>query len=911
MRWLLRRLAKLPFGPDTQRAIAETVADALIESRDTTQPMSRMAALARGFAAIARVISLACTSFIDGEHPMRFLGHDVRAAARRLWQSPVYLVFSIATLALAIGSTTAVYSVLDAALYRQQPIPHLSDVLNIYQSDLAAGASGPLITLSPHDFKDLSDSQTVFSDLAAWTRFSGIMVSRQASQQLLGEMVSGSYFRLLGVNAALGRSLQPADELPDARPVIVLSDGLWRRAFGADPAAVGQTLQLHGVSFEIVGVAPAWFHGTDMPNVSPTPAWIPMWSLPYARGQFFGSLRDQVDQRGWFLKGRLKPGVTLEAARAEVTAISQRIATADPRRRSQRDARVESGQPPTGWFVLPMAQLLMHESVHNVAGRFAALLMAAVLLVLLVGCSNLANLTLARSTRRRHEVAVRIALGASRMRIVREQLVESGIVAMIGWVAGLVVARGLMSLFGQRVDMHAALTVSLQLEPSLNVPVVLTSIGATALAVIAVGLGPAIRQSRHDVRGTIAAEGAVASRWRMRATLVTGQVAVSVMLLVLATLSLTEMHKTLQLDPGFDIDHLAVVQVDFTENRYDVSRVQDELAALQQAAGSVGGVASAAVVSSLPVDSGVRYSTAQVSRDNDTRSSVGQRMPPARWMAISGPALDTMGIKLLEGRTPDDRDGPGTQEVAVISQSLADEMFPQGHAVGQHLSVKRPTAAGEGTPTPFTVVGVAASTDTGIYGRGGGFAVYVSLAQHPELAVSLVARASSDPAILLTPLRQAMRRIDPQVAILTADTGGAIAGPSVMPLRVMGTIAGSLGMFALVLAVSGLYGVLSDLVSRRAREIGIRIALGAERRSILRMVLTDGLRPVCIGAVIGVGLAWYGTMLLPIPGGRVSLVQGTPLLFAIVPLAVSAVIACLLPARRASRVDPNVALRNL
>ena len=855
---------------------------------------------------------------------MRFLGHDIRAAARRLWQSPVYLAFSVLTLAVAIGSTTAVYSVIEAALFRQQPFPRLNEIVNIYQSDMRFGSSGPMIYLSHHDLEDLQASQTTFASVAAWRRFVAMAMSDGGSQQLLGEAVTGEYFDLLGVNAALGRMLQPADDQPQAPPVIVLSDGVWRRMFGADPLVVGKSLRFGGALFEIVGVAPAWFRGSDMPNLIPTPVWIPAASTRHFSGTGLAVSELPRHSRAWMFKARLKPGATVEAARSEVTAISQRIGAADPRRQSQRSLGFgrRADDKAAGWYLLPLVDLRLHESMHRVAGPVASMLMGAVLLVLLVGCSNLANLTLARVARRQQEVAVRVALGASRLRIVREQLVESSIIAALGWGLGLLLARGLMNIFGQSIEMHAAVSITLQLQPALNVPVLAASLAATALSVVVVGLGPAIRQSRGDVRSAIASEGAgpVAPRWRGRATLVTGQVAVSVLLLSLSAVFLRELRVSLEHDPGFDLAHLAVMQLDFADNKYDASRTTQELIALREMVSRTNGVASAAVMSAMPIGT-ERYANAQATAEEASLVQTGFVAPQnySRWMAVEGPALDTLGVQLLEGRTIDERDRADGPAVAVISAALAGRLFPQGHALGQQFFVKHSDASGPGTPAALTVIGIASNTDTDTFGakqgpgwgRSSGLSIYVPLSQHAATAVSVVARSPGDPSALVAILRQSMKHVDPAVPVLTADTGYSIAGPAVLVLQVISGIAGSLGAFALLLAISGLYGVLSDLVARRTREIGIRLALGAEPRVILRLVVLDGLRPVLFGILLALPLAVVLSRLSPFPIRLSSTSVAGPFALAALPLIVAGVIACVIPARRASRVDPNVALRNL
>lgn len=909
MRWLLRRLARLPFGPETQRAIEETVADTLIESHKASQSIARVSAIARGLTALTRVIALAFSSFIHGEDPMRFLGNDIRAAARRLRKSPGYALFSIATLAVAIGSTTAVYSVIEAAIYRQQPIPNLKQIVNIYQSDMRYGASGPMLHLSSHDFDDLAASQTVFSELALWTRFGGVMVANGASTPVMGERVSGSYFPMLGVNAALGRPLQPADDAPQAPPVMVISDALWRRAFGADPSVIGQSVRLAGVSREIVGVAPPWFRGSDMPNIAPTPLWVPMQSSVgfTSLGPSDGE-RDLRNLRAFSIKARLKNGVSLDSARAQVSAISQRIAVDDPERASRRYSFDKESTP--GWYVLPMADLRMHESVHKLAGPLASMLLGAVTLVLLVGCSNLTNLTLARAARRRQEIGVRVALGASRLRLVREQLVESSLIAVGGWAVGLLLAKAIMKFFGTSIDMHAAVTLTFQLEPQFNWPVLTASIVATGLAVVAVGLGPAIRQSRGNVRDVIASDGvaSVAPRWRARASLVAGQVAVSVLLLALSTMWLREMRANLQHDPGFDLDRLAVMQVGFADLDRDQSRIRQELDAVQQMTLRIDGVELVSVMTSLPIGA-ARNDQAAVSTVEDAGTSLSEVKGFARWMAVSGPVFETMGIKVIEGRGFDQRDHSDAAPVAILSENSAERIFPDGHVVGRQIAIRRSDLGGRGTPIIATVVGIAEATDTGRQYRGA--AVYVPLVQQKETSVMVIARASGDPSKLVAPMRQAMRQVDPLVTILSADTGNAVAGPDVMALQVMGGIAASLGSFAFALAVIGLYGVLADVVQRRTREIGIRIALGAERGTILRMVITDGLRPVFIGGTLGLLGAFFISQLPIMPSRFLPPTSLVTLLIAVLPLLAVALVACVIPARRAARVDPNVALRNL
>jgi predicted permease len=500
------------------------------------------------------------------------------------------------------------------------------------------------------------------------------------------------------------------------------------------------------------------------------------------------------------------------------------------------------------------------------------------------------------------------------LRIIREQLVESAIVASLGWGLGLLVALALIQFFGQSVQMHAAVTLTLQLSPTLNLSVLAVSLFATAFAIIAVGIGPAIRQTRGDVRDAIAADGAAISpRWRFRGVLVAAQVATSVLLVALSTMCLRELRASLQHDPGFALDRLAVLQLDFSANQYERARVMQELDAVSDVLRRDSGVQSVAVMSALPIGSG-RPASAGVATPEQALPTNARTTRSARWMAVSGPVFETLGVSLVSGRALNSGDDSASDHVVVVSQSLADDLYPHG-AVGRSIIVKRLYFQPERPVVEATIVGVVADTDTDTFGSTGHlrFAVYLPLPQTDEKYVGVVARTSGSPAHLIGPMREAMRGVDREVAVIGADTGLAIAGPAVMVLQVTGGMAGALGGFALLLSVTGLYGVLSDVVTRRTREIGIRVALGAARQAIHRMVLFDGLMPVGIGAAIGAALAYASSIALPafVFLRQVKTAGVETLALSMTPLAVAALIACYLPARRASRVDPNVALREL
>ena len=365
---------------------------------------------------------------------------DVIHSWRRLRAARTFSVFSILTLALGVGATTAIYSVVYAVVLRPPDIPAVDRVANLYHIDPRNGGSGPIVSMSRADFEDYRSWQTSFEFVAAWKRFYLPLVANGSADFLMGEAIGGDYFSVVAIRPALGRLIQPQDDTLTASRVLVLSDALWRKRFGGDPAIVGQTVKLAGETFEIVGVAPPTFRGVDMPNVVPTTAWIPLATAP---GSAPEELTDR-ERRTVYAKGRLKPGRSMAEAQTELSAIAHRLDLAYPIGRDL-DGRFRAPYNVSRrWFLMPAARVKMHESVDRIARPLAATIMVVVGLVLLVACTNVANLMVARGTARRHDTAVRLALGATRWRIVREQLIEASLVAIAGGAAAIVVARALM-----------------------------------------------------------------------------------------------------------------------------------------------------------------------------------------------------------------------------------------------------------------------------------------------------------------------------------------------------------------------------------------------------------------------------------------------------------------------------------
>jgi predicted permease len=914
MRWLLRGLTSLPLDADTRRAIEETVGDALVEVRSSASRGARFIAIGRMVAALGRVASLILTSVIEEEHPMRFVGHDIRAAARRLRQTPWYSGFSILTLALAIGSSTAIYALVDAVLVQRQPIREFSRVVNLYHSDPRAFSG--LTFMSWPDYEDLRRDQRLYSHVSAWHRFPYAIVTANGSGEFVGEAVTGEYFPMLGVTPLLGRTLVPADDQPGASPVIVLAEHMWRRFFSSSEAAIGQTVRMGGIQFEVVGVMPAAFRGSDMPVVMPTPFWIPVSSegrLDRIAGFSIPDKTDREDRR-WMVKARLRDGVTVAAAQSELSAIAGRLDTAYPLGRGI-EARSRLPQMlARRWAVVPMKDIYLHESMHRMVTPMVALLLGLVMLVLLVACSNLANLALARVARRSHETAIRLALGGSRLRLAREQLIEGALLAVAGWALGILIARSLLPILGASADVHASMTLTLQLHPQLNASVLTASLVAAFLALSVSALGPALKYCRGDIHSSLLSDnaGTSAPRWRTRGSLIAAQVVASTLLLSISAVCVNQIHHAGRMAPGIDLERLALATYDFRFNRTDESRARQELAAVAGAVRPFDGVERVALTSGLPF--GLRNPGAYV-------FSVDRPYVPDKYyghhaalLVSSSSIFATLGVSIIAGRPFDDRRADGSL-TAVISDHLARAIFNTADAaVGRQIQYKRQQWAGddEHPVLTLTVIGVAADTDVGVLGQRTQGTIYLPLTQHFEQEMTVIARVAGDPAAVVGPLEDAMHRIDPEIALSSAGTGMSLAGPSVLVYQVATAIAGTLGLFALVLAAIGLYGVIADLVSRRTREIGIRLALGAECSTMLRMVLVEGLRPVIAGLILGVGLASLVRMAMrPLFERIIPASDATTIIVGLLPLVIAATIACYVPARRASRVDPNVALRDL
>jgi predicted permease len=913
VRWLAEMLGRVPVDDVTRRALGETLADWRHESR--SMPRRRRSAMS-SLVALGRVLAAGRLTFRGG--PMRGISCDVQYAFRRLRASPGFTLFAVVSLALGIGASTAIYSFLRAVTGPPPGVRDIETVVNIYHYP---SGGFPMRTLSWPDFQELARRQTTLDHLTAWDHFRQAVTAHGASSTVDGEVVSGSYFALLGVGAMLGRTLQPSDDHPAAPAVAVISHGLWQRMFGGAPDVVGQALKMGGEPFEIVGVAPRLFHGVFNNGLIASAVWIPLARAPLLP-QLGADFDLRAHSRRWLMvKGRLREGRSIEEVAAEIAGIAGQLDAALPIGTDISDPRFRTPYSiGREWTVQSAGDVLLNENANaqRYASAIVAAVMAAVLLVLFVACTNLANLVLARNAAREADRAIRQSLGASRWRLVREHLVEHLLLSLAGGAMGLALARVLLTMLGDGLSVDARTTLTV--APRLDIAVLLMALGATLLTLIVAGVLPSLRLFRQDPRAAVArlGSGGALPRWRGRRVLVASQVAVSLVLLAVALVFVREMRAAARIDTGFDVDRLVVAEVDFGEQRIDGTRVSQIVTSVLSAMVHRPDVAAAAVSSGLPIEfttpgSRVRDPAVPI-ESGPLPSGDGAGIASAELLAATPDILETLGVAVLRGRPFDDRDAAGAEPVIVVSEKTARTVFGQTDVVGRTVELRRSRWVGEEPQPPHlrTIIGVASDTDTGRPGLRNRGSIYVPLAQQPEDRLTFSVRASGDPAELVGALRTMLLAADPELSLARLGTGRDVLAPPNALTGAAAGVAGVLGGFALVLALAGLYGVLSHLVERRTREIGVRLALGATPGLIQRAVVRDGLIPVVIGLLVGTAASLIargslGPMLerlIPI---------GDPVALVVIPalLLLAGALACYLPARRAAAVDPIAALRDV
>jgi predicted permease len=812
--------------------------------------------------------------------------HDIKYAARLLVKSPGFTAVAVLSLALGIGANTAIFSLVNAVLLRPIPVQEADRLATVFMTDTRNPGNLPLSHLN---YKDLRSQNQVFTDMAAFT-FSQVNWSNgNASEQVLLQVAAGSYFTVLGTQPAIGRGFA-AEEDVKPTPVIVLSHGFWERSLGRDPSIVGRTLTLNRTPFTVIGIMPDGFTGTFLGG---NPAgWVPMSMHDVVQPNF-----DWYEQRrGLFLFafGRLRPGVSVEQAGANLRTIFAQLEQAYPVDNKGRSASAVS---------LLEARLNPGGQGGGQIVQLSVLLMTVVGIVLLIACANIANLLLARATRRRKEIAVRLALGAERLRLIRQLLTESLLLAFIGAVLGIGLAYGLLNVL---VGADLQLPVPLE-EMTIDTRVLGYTALLTILTGILFGLAPALQASRPDVVPVLknetvpagASRTGLRSFFSLRQVLVVSQVALSLISLVAAGLFLRSLKHAQGIDTGFETRGVLVMNVNLGREGYTPERGQLFYQHAVERLAGLPGVQRASVAQNAPLAGGFLRSVFPEGADTTTRDRVLVQVN-----SVSPGYLDTLGIPLLRGRDFLDSDTTGAPLVVVVNETMAQRFWPGEEAIG-----KRFKFFGDNDYT--TVIGIAKNAKYNGVAEDPTPFIYQPVRQNYTPNATLHIRAAGNAGGLGGAVRAAVLEIDPTLSVFNIRTLEEQVSNSLAGLRLNVIMLTTFGLLALLLASIGLYGVASYAVTQRTREIGVRMALGASASSVLRLVLGRGLTLVGIGVALGLALALVGSRFIS-PDVLPNVSVRDPLTFTATAVLLTAValLANYLPARRATRIDPLIALRS-
>jgi len=821
---------------------------------------------------------------------------DVRYAARTLLKTPGFTFVVILTLALGIGANTAIFSLTDQMLLRLLPVRDPQQLVLLDGPGAFMGRTFNNGTFSYPMYRDFRDQTTVFSGTIARFPTALTLVVDGQAERVHGELVTGNYFDVLGVRAQIGRTLTPDDDrTPGAHPVAVLSHNFWTRRFAADPTVLNRTIALNGLPMTIVGVTQPGFYGIvvgENPDVM-----VPV----MMKAQMTPTWNDLFNRRTRWLTimARLKPGVGVEQAEAAMNVLYRQINTEELKAVPNASKLFAERFVSKHLFLRPG-----QKGRSDLRQQFSTpilVLMGMVGLVLLIACANVANLLLARGAARQKEVAIRLALGASRADVVRQIFIESTMLAAAGCALGLMLAwwTGALLLKALPFD-EAAGTLS----ASPDGRVVLFAAAAAAVTAILFGLAPALQSTRPALTATLKDESAGVvggtGHARFRKTLVVAQVGLSVLLLAGAALFARSLYNLKTLDPGFVADQLLAVSIDPSLNGYSRERTQSVFQQLQEQLAQLPDVrAAAASITPLMTDS--RWSSTV--RVEGYQAKEGEDMNPDV-NGIGPRYFATLGQSLIAGREFTVKDVTGAPKVAIINDTMAKYYFGSSNPLGRHIGWRRDEAI------DIEIVGVAKDSKTSTLRGEIRRVVYVPYMQQDELGqMTFYVRAHGDAANIAASVRQAAQRVDPNLPIFDMKSMAAVVDELLFIERMVAALSVAFGALATLLAAVGLYGVMSYSVARRTREIGIRMALGAERGSVMWLVLREVVTMVVVGLAIGVPLALVLSRIVQSQLFGMSARDPVALAGAAIILAVVALVSGYLPARRATRVDPMLALR--
>ncbi len=796
---------------------------------------------------------------------------DVRYGLRMLAKNPGFTVVAVLTLALGIGANTAMFSIVDGAFLKPLPVSDPNEFVSIAMQDSHGVYSG----VSFPDYLDLRAQCSSFSGAVAYDRESRFVNSMDESSMVAVDIVSLNYFDVLGVKPLLGRTFPPEAEGSAASgPTVVISYTLWKNRLGGDPAIVGKTIRLNNQSVTVLGVGPPRFRG--LARFVPTDAWLPV-------DAFEPSEMKHRESRYYEVVGRLRPDVTTERIRAELDTVGHRLAQAYP---ATNKALTFLGDP---------------ESEHRRGFLLVSLfLMSLVGLVLLISCANVAGLLLARGEARRREVAVRLALGSGRGRLIRQFLTEGLMLSLAGAALGLALAAGLIA-----IEPSLLPPAPIQIGPDLRIDgrVMLVTLAVSLLATLIFGVAPALRASKADLTGALKGEEASLGRGRRRMAarniVVVGQVALSVLMLSVAGLFLRSLMETLRVPLGFNPHkNLLVVPVGTLEGSAEQRRTL--LPRVLERVRGLPGIVHATSALRLPLSGSGGGAELRVSIPG-VELPEGQESVAVKFNAVGPDYFQAVGTRVLKGRYFTSGDGANAPKVVLISQMMARRFWPNQDPIGHSLRIEKKDYEIIGVVEDVKIIHIQESPEP---------YMYLPFAQAAREGV-LIAETAGDPRLWIPAVKQEIRAVDKTAVVVWIQTGESTfrSEESVYVQRIAASMVGSLSLLGMFLASVGLYGVVAYVVNRRTREIGIRVALGAGRKQILNLVLRQGLNLILIGVCGGLALAVATTRFIAGMLFGVSPVDPTALCGSTLLAGIIALVACYIPARRAARVDPMVALR--
>jgi len=808
---------------------------------------------------------------------------DIRYAIRGLVKRPGFVAVAVITLALGIGANTAIFSLVNTVLLRSLPVERPNEIVSV----AVRGKDDSMSAFSYPNYKDFRDRNDVLSGLLVY-RFVPLSLSRGGTnERIWGYEVSGNYFDVLNVKAIQGRTFLPEeDQTKLSHPVAVISHESWQRRFGGDPSLVGKDLLINNHQFRVIGITPEGFKGTEL--VYSPEIWLPASMMEWAEPG--ANWIDSRNAKNFFGIGRLKSSVSTRQAEASLNLLTQQLAKEYPDTNEGQSIRLV----PPG-FILP--------DLRGAVVSFTWVLMAAVGLVLLVTCTNLAGLMLARATDRRKEIAIRLAMGANRLRLIRQLLTESILLSFLGGVVGLLLALWIIKVL---LALKPPIDFPLALDVGVDWRVLLFSLSVSIVAGAIFGMAPALQATRPNILGTLkdtAAQGG-AARTRLRSVLVVAQIAISLVVLIAAGLVVRTLQQLQTMNPGFDTQNALTMSFDLGLQGYDKAHGQQFYRQLMQRLQSLPSVESAAVSNYIPLTLNYNSRNAYIEGKPAER---GENVPLAM-NASAGPGyFKTMGTPVLQGREFTEQDQEKSEPVAMVNETFVRRFMPElrtsAEALGRRFSF-------DGPGGPFIrIVGVVKDGKYFNIAEDPRPFMWTPMSQDYSSNGLLVVRSKGNPESLFAAVRSEVQSLDPNLPLFDVKTLNEHMKLALFPAKVAATVLGVFGLVALLLSAIGVYGITSYAVAQRTHEIGVRLALGAQLGDVLRLVLRHGLKLTIIGAAIGLFGAYLATRAITSVLYGVSATD--PLTFAGVSVLLVgvALIACYIPARRATKVEPLVALR--